>query len=116
MDKLKSVDQSLDLEPGTHQEDMEGSEQDSLISGPENMVFDVFPELDSELAEFKSVEDTLREHKIKFDQKTLKNAIVYDNQLDPKLDESMRSQKDRYPLIQDLLMHNPIPQPKKKKK
>ena len=57
-----------------------------------------------------------RTNKLPYDERTLKNAIIYDNMLNPKLDDKNRIQEHRYPDMAKTLLHDPFYEPKTKTK
>ena len=83
-------------------------------------IFDLNWDLANQIKEYDSVEAEFKKNKLKYKEKWLKRAIIYDNQLDPEMEKNMKKQKERYPDPQELLIHNPYAEPKaakgKKKK
>ena len=68
--------------------------------------------------EFNFVSNQFNTNKLPYEERTLKNAIIYDNMLNSKLDDKNRKQEDRYPDVSKTLLHDPfyVPKPKGKKK
>jgi hypothetical protein len=82
-------------EPEKNDSDVQESEVED-----QEAVFDPLYEMESQLREYKQIRKVFRDSKLEYDPKKLKNAIIFDNNLDPELDEAMCKQPDRYPDIQ----------------
>ncbi len=78
--------------------------------------FDTNFDLQNQIQDYYMVTDTLRKNRLSYEDKWLKRAIIYDNQLDPEKERSMKTQEDRYPNIEKILLENPYREIKKEKK
>ena len=81
-------------------------------------VWDAHGDLIDHIDEFNYVKNEFDQNKLKYEERTLKNAIIYDNMLNSNFDEANRKQEQRYPDVSKTLLHDPfyVPKPKKKGK
>ena len=90
--------------------------EDDLSSLDFDEAFDHNFELDDQIQDYYNVTDTFRKNKLPYEDKWLKRAIIYDNQLDKETEGGMLTKETRYPNIEKTLIINPFAEPKEKGK
>lgn len=113
-------DEEEEEEHGEEEEEDDAAEEADNVNplnnenteSKDDFVFDTHPNFPEQLAEYQYVQGQFKKNKLAYNEKMLKEAIIYDNTLSEEQEKAV-TQGARYPEISKMLIHDPFHVPKK---
>ena len=100
-------------EEPTQEQDEEDIE---VQSSSDNSIHDNHVTLEADKQEYDMITGIFKKNKIKYNEKRMKHALFYNNNLPEEVESKLITQDLRYPKTAECLMVNPFPKEKKKGK
>ena len=77
-------------------EESESEKEEPVLTDTDVEVFDVYHQGEEQMRDYQEIKDELDNNNRTYKEKVLKRAVIYDNQMNPEVEEKMIKKGERY--------------------